>query len=368
MKKSRSSKLKLKIFTASQMKRMIDDNWQSVAFENIKIVQACNFVVSCTMLFCIVAAFVIQQFHIVPAYCTVIAIMSIEYVLCNFAMKSKSPEKFARPLIYIFSAVVLIFSGFIIFFVTPPATYVSFIGFLVLISMLFIDRPMHQLFFFGFIVALFTLLEIVINPDPKTQADAILNVIVMPTCSLVLGWYNCGLKLRSFDAERKLMLLNMEDAGTGLANRRCLFADLKKMCDNHEIHGIFMIDVDNFKEYNDSYGHLSGDKCLKSIASLLQEYGETHDIRFYRFGGDEFVGLRRISSDVAIDAAAENMTSIVQNSAIDFSQWREANVSISIGYADTTSCDVEECIRKADVALYHSKRCGKGKAVKYTDT
>lgn len=356
----RKARNEVRILTTAQMNQLFADNRQAIAAENVKVVKVCSVVVGFTMLVCIFAAFLIRLYHLVPAYIFMILVMLAEHHACSRCISSGTSEKFSKPLLYLFSAVVLGFSGYIIFFVTPPATYVSFIGFMVLISMLFMDHPRRQSLFFGALIAVFILLEFTINPDPQTRADAILNVIVIPGCSLVMGWYNCGLKLLSFDAERRLTKLNMEDAGTGLLNRRYLFMNLKELCDKKEIDGVFMIDVDNFKQYNDCYGHLMGDKCLKTIAGLLQSYGKEQGIQFYRYGGDEFVGLCEKAAGVDMKTAAEELICAVRAANIDFSKWQEFSASISVGYAKTAGCGVEECIQKADTALYYAKRNGKG--------
>lgn len=360
--KSRQGTLYLSL---SQMSRLINDNRVAIATENVKIVQACNIVVAFTMLSCIVAAFLIRQYHVVPAYTMTILVMLIEYFFCRSSMKTKEPYRYEKLLLYVFSIAVLGFASYLVFFVKPSATYISFIGFLVLLSMLFIDHPLRQLCFFAVIVGAFVAAELLLNPSPATQADAIVNVIIIPACSLTLGWYNCGLKLLAFDAERRLQLLSAEDPGTGLGNRRCLFADLQELCDSRKIQGLFMIDVDNFKEYNDCYGHLMGDRCLKKIADLLQGYGDAHGVRFYRFGGDEFVGLHHTVSGVNTDVAAAELLELVNAAAIDFSKWQGSIVTISVGYTDTAPCGVEECIRKADEALYRAKRSGKNAAAPF---
>lgn len=351
--------------TAQKMNLLIASNRQAIEAENLKIVKACNIVVAFTMLACILAACIIRQYHVVPAYCVTIVLMVAEYFICRNIMNSAAPHRHTKLLLYFFSFVVLSFSSYIIFFVTPSATYVSFIGFLVLLSMLFIDNPIRQLAFFAAIIGAFILAEIFLNPSPATQADAILNVLVIPGCSLTLGWYNCGLKLKAFDNERRLQQLSSEDVGTGLGNRRSLFENLKKMCDKGKIKGVYMIDIDNFKEYNDCYGHQMGDKCLKQVASLLQSYGSSHGISFYRFGGDEFVGLHSADSSVDIEVAANELADSVRGASIDSSGPKGFPVTISVGYADAQSCDVEEYIHKADEALYNAKESGKSRAVAF---
>ncbi len=97
------------------------------------------------------------------------------------------------------------------------------------------------------------------------------------------------------DLQKKLETLSFEDGLTGIANRRMLDLSLEKMWADARQSGqtlsLILADIDHFKRYNDHYGHLEGDECLKKIAQAFKRVGARPDDIVARFGGEEFVLL-----------------------------------------------------------------------------
>jgi diguanylate cyclase (GGDEF)-like protein len=121
-----------------------------------------------------------------------------------------------------------------------------------------------------------------------------------------------------------------------------------------------LFDLDYFKAYNDGFGHLAGDTCLKRIASLVQaELRDRSDVA-YRFGGEEFlVLLRRTDLRTAL-AIAERMRRAIEAAAIPHPT--RNIVTASFGVAATkigSAITSDELIHSADAALYAAKRNGR---------
>ena len=116
-----------------------------------------------------------------------------------------------------------------------------------------------------------------------------------------------------------------------------------------------MIDVDDFKSYNDSFSHLEGDKALKLVAQHLKETLRAEDIAA-RYGGEEFSILLPQTTASEARIIAERVREHV--ATIDFPNRK---VTISIGVATCSPCiyTADDIIRAADKALYEAKRCGK---------
>ncbi|WP_440906440.1 GGDEF domain-containing protein (plasmid) [Catenovulum sp. SX2] len=118
---------------------------------------------------------------------------------------------------------------------------------------------------------------------------------------------------------------------------------------------LLVIDLDNFKRANDTYGHEMGDEVLKTFAKILRRCIRRSDLAF-RFGGDEFaILLNNAEEDIAMRVASR-IQSLVTQSAI----MHQCQVSSSIGcaaweYSETS----KQLFRRADSALYHAKDCGK---------
>src|SRR5690606_14676685 len=94
------------------------------------------------------------------------------------------------------------------------------------------------------------------------------------------------------EANRKLEKLSQTDSLTGIFNRSVLDRTIKAEWDRCKRHGIplsmIMVDIDFFKEYNDNYGHLAGDNCIRRVARLLKTCLKRSSDIVARYGGDEF--------------------------------------------------------------------------------
>jgi len=108
--------------------------------------------------------------------------------------------------------------------------------------------------------------------------------------------------------QKELEELSLKDSLTGVANRRYLDRILEKewtrSCRHHQPLSLAIFDIDYFKQYNDRYGHLQGDKCLKQVAQLLEESVRSVDV-VARFGGEEFVLVMPQTDTAAARAVVE---------------------------------------------------------------
>lgn len=146
---------------------------------------------------------------------------------------------------------------------------------------------------------------------------------------------------------------------TGLLNRGTFIVQIDEMLENITNKGyLLMIDVDEFKYINDTYGHPQGDCVLKEIAAILQKMEPAY-ATIGRLGGDEFgVYIRGDYTKEQIYYLGKNLCEQVQR--ITLREDDTFSVSISIGIAQrTTEQEFEEMYHKADKSLYHSKNKGK---------
>lgn len=155
------------------------------------------------------------------------------------------------------------------------------------------------------------------------------------------------------------------DPLTGLLNKRAIVEKLKVEIDRSKRHGqslaIMFIDLDDFKPYNDTHGHLMGDKLLHDFTSLLAKHCRKIDV-LGRFGGDEFIIIAPQSDISGTVVLADKLRKEVENHGFISSEvGREFKTTCSIGiamYPEHTD-DCEDLISKADQALYESKRKGR---------
>lgn len=150
---------------------------------------------------------------------------------------------------------------------------------------------------------------------------------------------------------------------TGLRNRQDMFHFLQDVLSGkrERISAMFMMDIDSFKLLNDHYGHTYGDECLKKIGAALNEYSEKNDIYFYRYGGEEMLGIAFGNSKPAAQIADE-LVKLVPTLDIKRDDMPTGVVTISLGYT-TDNQRYEKMIDKADTAMYKAKGNGKNQAV-----
>lgn len=171
--------------------------------------------------------------------------------------------------------------------------------------------------------------------------------------------------LREKELERKSAEKRSHiDALTGLGNRYLLEKDIKNLLSKKQNRDITIgvLDIDYFKEHNDTYGHIEGDRCLRSVASIIE--AATKDIgHAYRFGGDEFVILMETGDEKQVAQIAERIkTKIKEATEMNEVIAKEKKTTLSQGYAVIgveQAVDEKKLIDIADKALYYVKKHGK---------
>lgn len=170
---------------------------------------------------------------------------------------------------------------------------------------------------------------------------------------------NINEKMRIFE---ELQENAKRDSLTKLYNRRTgidLINQTINDSDNNSIHALFMIDVDNFKNINDTYGHTFGDAVLLELSTKLQKMFHDNDI-VARFGGDEFIAFSsNVPSEEYVKSIATKITDIF--TGIVNSDLNTQNITGSVGISLYPQDGIlfNDLFQKADMALYYSKSMGK---------
>jgi two-component system cell cycle response regulator len=158
----------------------------------------------------------------------------------------------------------------------------------------------------------------------------------------------------------------LRDGLTKLFNKRYLMDRLDselKFAQRHETAlSLLMLDLDHFKQCNDTFGHLAGDACLATIAGVLLKAVRNEDV-VARFGGEEIaVVLRAIAIEGAMQMA-ERLRKLVENTIIETGGKKlKATVSIGVaGFPTTPAKTVAELVEAADKALYRAKHAGRNR-------
>jgi two-component system chemotaxis family response regulator WspR len=205
------------------------------------------------------------------------------------------------------------------------------------------------------------------------------------------------LKKKNKEIERlndELEKINKIDSLTNLYNRRALFSFLEserkranrelwrieegmfphkpqgELYDHFGVFSILMIDLDHFKIINDTYGHLAGDKVLKTLGDMIIHAGHFRSTDVAgRFGGEEFIVILSDTSARNTLEPARRLSENFKKMEFEGANKEKFSVSISIGISQFQKTDIssDDIIRRADMALYYAKEHGRDQIIIYED-
>jgi diguanylate cyclase (GGDEF)-like protein len=208
-------------------------------------------------------------------------------------------------------------------------------------------------------------------PDGRLYASIAGWTLLVPWLVLglvsVLGALLVALFARSMSDRARLTKLSaamrrtaQTDSLTGLYNRRALTEQLTRASARARRHGeplsVLMIDLDRFKQTNDTFGHEAGDQVLCTIADCMRDALRIDDI-YGRWGGDEFLVALPVTDNAGARVSAERLREAA--AAVDLASiGLPAGVALSVGVATGVHTTPIELIRHADLALYRAKAVG----------
>jgi diguanylate cyclase (GGDEF)-like protein len=177
-----------------------------------------------------------------------------------------------------------------------------------------------------------------------------------------------ALALANLKLRERLHFQAVRDPLTGLFNRRYLDETLTRELQratrhNHHI-GVIMLDVDHFKQINDTYGHAAGDMMLATIGTFLQSHTRGEDI-VCRYGGEEFTLILPEASLDDTRARAEEIRTGAQQLSVRYKEHTLDRITISLGVASFPAhgTSVSAMLRAADAALYRAKTQGRNRTI-----
>lgn len=170
----------------------------------------------------------------------------------------------------------------------------------------------------------------------------------------------------------KVKKLSITDELTGLYNRRGTNEELKQQFYRYLRYGsnftFGILDIDDFKKVNDTYGHPAGDRVLKQLTDMMKRYSRQSDI-MGRYGGEEFAFILSNTDLKGAYTFSEKLRKKIAESEFKVKSDKKENITISIGVTDLDSNskidDIEKLINHADEALYDAKNSGKNRTCVY---
>jgi len=176
---------------------------------------------------------------------------------------------------------------------------------------------------------------------------------------------NCSEKKENCRKLEELTKLTIRDDLTGLFNSRQFYNHIAQEVDRSNRYfrplSLILMDIDNFKSLNDTYGHLSGDRVLSSTGEVIKTAIRKQDTA-YRYAGDEFTIILPETEIERALAVAERVRQAIENETHILSNPRPLKVTVSIGVVEyRTDEEIKSFVHRADSAMYVSKRNGRNK-------
>lgn len=170
----------------------------------------------------------------------------------------------------------------------------------------------------------------------------------------------------------KVQQLAIRDGLTGLYNRRHLNQLVEeystKAIEEKQALTAVLMDIDNFKGFNDTYGHAFGDIVLAKLAELLEQCTEKNEGISARYGGEEFVAVFPEKDMNTVHEIISDLQATINSTALDYSGTPVSiHVSIGISSYPETASTPETILNRADAAMYYAKRNGKNQITKDSD-
>ncbi|MCQ2911734.1 MAG: sensor domain-containing diguanylate cyclase [Clostridia bacterium] len=183
---------------------------------------------------------------------------------------------------------------------------------------------------------------------------------------------NISLVLQNLIYFRQIVDAANKDGLTGIYNRHYMSSHLANAIEEGEKFGrkfsVALFDIDHFKNFNDTYGHLHGDKVLKEVSHYVEKELRANDT-IYRYGGEEFVIYFK---ELGINEAYEYLDRLrmgISQLQIKTDKNEVTQVTVSMGVTEFPTYDhsIQGLIEKADQAMYNSKETGRNRVTKYSD-
>lgn len=257
-------------------------------------------------------------------------------------------------------------------FVSPESIGVMILGCLVLLPTLTLDYS-WRVNLVEIAIGVVYLVLVTPHKTTMTAENDIVNVSAFAAAALAAGTFLRRARLENFELERQTELRETTDYLTGLCNRRKLF-DYLSECERKDctspITGMLMIDIDYFKLYNDTYGHVAGDECLRRIGGYFRELSQSYPVTVFRYGGEEFLCASDDFTREELLCFCDKLLSDIRRMGIENRAVARGQVTISIGMTVSVSPDerhYEQMISEADSALYEAKRAGRDRAVCFAE-
>lgn len=342
--------------------RYLNNNYnnskETIISENARILVITNklltILISLYFAYAILLRSEMQLIIIIGCFFIINLLMTLLFLKDNFLNKSNT-QFFS----FLFLIIVLFFSALISgYYSQEPVLY--FPLFMIVLNIIFTFKFSNILFITSIteLIYLFYIFNYHYESHLYFNIKQSLAAYVLSIIVIIIIY---SLRFSNYESQKQLQNLVKIDQLTGLSNKtstKFLVQEYLNFKKDHSFHALFILDIDNFKELNDTLGHFVGDSFLQEIAKILKNTFRSDDI-VGRFGGDEFVILMKNVKDVNV--IEQKAVQVQERFKLLIKNYNNVNCTCSIGIA-VDSVELKSyfsLFKVADIALYNCKYSGK---------
>lgn len=268
-------------------------------------------------------------------------------------------RKHVTATFYLWVAPIMIMGIIIGTFGDPTEPSITIMVFLCVIPMFILDKPWRIVLFIFLNSVVYTICCYLAKTIDLFAADMV-DLVLFTVLGIGVNCLILRDRISNVEYAMDMMFMAETDALTGLNNRGAGEERVRHLIQQGKGGMFLLIDLDNFKNINDNYGHATGDKALRAVAMCLRQSFRDSDV-VMRFGGDEFaVFAQSLKNHEDRKICIDHMMQKIQNFSISDMPDLSFSVSVGISFADPKRCKSFESIyRESDKALYLSKQKGK---------
>lgn len=346
--------------TTYDWKRAFEENKDEIARANLGITLSGSLITAVVLFIMLIYQESIGYHKLaIPYLCSAPALMIFMQHSFVF-LKRKRGLSFSLWLVYAFSAFIFVYDVFIHDYAGDfeVVNLLPLFLCLVVFPIMIVDLPFRK--FLVQVLMSVTLICVLIyhfEMDSYFYMVTIGNVIILSLTSYLCGCYLLYQRLNAYSSLRQTKYMSNHDMATGLRNRGRFFADYEEIDKENQVRGLMIIDVNDFKHINDTYGHIVGDEAISYVADVLKQYHNPGVSTFYRYGGDEFIGLFTKETEKSPEEFAKEMQNHVDSQMFETSDGRQIPLTISVGACEQKDGDTpEDLIVRADAKMYENKQ------------
>lgn len=294
------------------------------------------------------------------SYLFLFASSLISFIIPIVLRKKENRMKYICAQAYIYSACLIVWSAFVSLidcYGNSDSGVLVYVMVTIAVGVLLLVRPLYYVIIVT-LTTILLLIGIMMAKDEPYSSGFYINFVSSMIIALFINFQIYRINVKAEKSSIILQELSFTDQLTGIFNRRQLDHQFSTLIDSKNKSLFMLIDIDNFKSINDTYGHNIGDECLITIANHLKKnFGDN----VYRYGGDEFALIINKNEEEAcklINMINEELSTSTQ----------DMDIHISAGiYRPKSGDKAIDIFMKTDKALYEAKTTGKKTCRVYKD-